>query len=198
MPVNLDYITSVANVVITANNVVTSTLTGNQIAANTVATTNITTNAISDFGGTFSNGDTIRFSPTANVFYNFTGNVTITTSVANTKVSVASQGVISYLSNVGVVGAGATLASNTVIRMVEVATGLGYILNYLEYDYTFYTTGNLQQTQDLYYLTGYTTTLANAGSYIFATYNKYTTTGNVIVYVSDVNNKGILVQALKR
>jgi len=198
VPIDLDLVTAVANVVITANNIVASTITGTEIAANTVATTNITSNAISDFGGAFSNGDIIRFSPVANVFYNFTGNVTITTSVANTKISVASQGVISYLSNIGVVGAGATLESNTVIRMVEVSTGLSYVLNYLQYNYTFYTTGNLQQTQDLYYLTGYTTTLPNAGSYIFATYNKYITTGNVTVYVSDVNNKGILVQALKR
>jgi len=195
-PVNLDYITSVANVVITANNVVASTLTGNQIAANTVATTNITANAISDFGGAFTQSAIIRYSPTANIFYNISGNVTITATVPKTKISIASQALVSYYTNVNV--AGATVTSNTVIRMTEVATGNIFILNYLEYLYTFLATGIALAAQDIYILTGYTTTLANAGSYVFATYNKYEISGNADVYVSDINNRGILVQALKR
>lgn len=194
--INLDYITAVANVVITANNIVTSTITGNQIANNTVATTNITPNAISVFGTYQNNADLITFSPTANTFYSLTNTVTITTTVTNTKVMVTGQVTSSLFVNVAT--AGATITSNLGIRMFDFSNNLTTILSSEAVTFTFPSVANLQQVDHQYYETGVTLNLPNVTAYQFGVYGYYEKTGNATVYARDSINRRNSVQNLKR
>ena len=195
VPVNLDYITSVANVVITANNVVTSTLTGNQIAANTVATTNITSNAISVFGSYQSDTAFVELTPSANVLYSFSNTVTITTTVSNTKVFVTGQVAVSWVSNC--LATPATVTSNVGIRMRDVTPNITYKLSEQSLVFTLLSTGLAQLDQN-FYETGVTLTLANVGNYEFGVYGFYGTSGNVTVPAFGYQDVRNAIQSLKR
>lgn len=195
VPIDLDLVTAVANVVITANNIVASTITGNLIANDTVATTNITGNAVSVFAGFSNNAELIFTSPTANVFYSFTNAITLTTTVANTKLVVSGQSGTSWYANVGTVGA--TWTGNIGIRMIEVSTNVTYILTSQSLLFTGTSTG-LKQGDQPFYETGVVLTLANVGVYGFGVYGYYGTSGNVSMSFIDAQNRRNAVQSLKR
>lgn len=193
--INLDYITAVANVVITANNIVASSITGTEIANNTVATTNITPNAVSFFGGYQNNAQLYTASPTANTFYSLTNTISVTTTVTNTKVVVTGQALQSIFANVGT--AGATVTSNIGVRIFELGPNVTTILSSLETLYTYTSTG-LFQGDNPYYETGVVLTLPNITTYSFGVYSFYQKSGNVDVFAQGSINRRNAVQTLKR
>jgi hypothetical protein len=195
VPIDLDLVTAVANVVITANNIVASTITGNQLAANTVATTNITTNAVSFFGSYQNNAGLAFFGVTPNTFYSFTNTVTVTTTVSNTKTFITGQVSAQWITNCLV--APATLTSNIGIRMRDVSQNVTYILGSQDLVFSITSTGIGQGDQD-YYETGFTLTLANVGEYGFDIYGYYGTSGNVTAVAIGYENTRNAVQNLKR
>jgi hypothetical protein len=194
VPIDLDLVTAVANVVITANNIVASTITGNQLAANTVATTNITPNAVSFFNSYQSNTEFAANSPSANTFLVLSNTVTVTTTVTNTKIFVSGQATVNWVANGSV---GSTLTSNVGLRIRDVALATNYILSSQDRLFTITASGLVQLDHD-FYDTGLTLTLPNVGEYGFGVYAYYGTSGNITVPAVGFEQVRNAVQSLKR
>jgi hypothetical protein len=194
VPIDLDLITAVANVVITANNIVDGTITGTEIANDTVATTNITPNAVSFFGSYQVNTEFAANSPSANTFYSFSNTVTITTTVSNTKIFVTGQAAVQWIANGSV---GAKVTGNVGIRMRDVAQATNYILSSQDILFTITSAGLVQLDQN-FYETGLTLTLANVGEYGFGVYGYYGISGNITVSALGIEQVRNAVQSLKR
>jgi hypothetical protein len=200
VPIDLDLVTAVANVVITANNIVANTITGTEIAANTVATTNITNNAVSFFGSYQRNSGYTVTSPTANVTYSLSNVVSINNQVANSKIFVTGQNTQLYYVTVGTPVANVSITSNLGLRYRDVAQSTNYLISDEAKVFTFSLAGNYQVDHQ-FFETGITFTLPNvgaAGDYGFGVFSQYVTTGNITVLAFTSQQTRNAVQNLKR